>query len=232
MLPALVVAAAVWLVVPGPPLRRRRALTAEERPRRRPPPGLVVGVLTVGTGIVVVGWPWGAVVGAAAVPTVRRLVDRAGTTARQRRQAEMVRLLPAALDLVVTALEAGRSPGGAFAVVADAAPAPLAEELRGLARRLEVAADPLDVWDALVRDPTLAPVGRALRRSEVTGMPAARVVARVADDLRRTRRAEIAHRSRSVGVATAAPLGLCFLPAFFLVGIVPTVVGMVRVVAP
>jgi hypothetical protein len=32
-------------------------------------------------------------------------------------------------------------------------------------------------------------------------------------------------RARTVGVRAAGPLGLCFLPAFMLVGIVPTVVG-------
>jgi hypothetical protein len=28
-------------------------------------------------------------------------------------------------------------------------------------------------------------------------------------------------------VRTAAPLGACFLPAFFLVGVVPTIIGVV-----
>ncbi|MPZ96075.1 MAG: type II secretion system protein, partial [Propionibacteriales bacterium] len=30
---------------------------------------------------------------------------------------------------------------------------------------------------------------------------------------------------RSVGVRAAAPLGLCFLPAFVLIGIVPAIAG-------
>jgi pilus assembly protein TadC len=32
--------------------------------------------------------------------------------------------------------------------------------------------------------------------------------------------------ARSVGVHAAAPLGLCFLPAFVLVGIVPSIVSV------
>jgi tight adherence protein B len=32
-------------------------------------------------------------------------------------------------------------------------------------------------------------------------------------------------RARQVGVLAAGPLGLCFLPAFMLIGVVPTVVG-------
>jgi hypothetical protein len=35
-------------------------------------------------------------------------------------------------------------------------------------------------------------------------------------------------RSRKVAVRTAAPLGACFLPAFFLIGIVPTVLATFR----
>ena len=32
-------------------------------------------------------------------------------------------------------------------------------------------------------------------------------------------------RARSLGVRTAAPLGLCFMPAFIVLGVVPTVIG-------
>ena len=73
----------------------------------------------------------------------------------------------------------------------------------------------------------MGPLGRAFRRAATSGMPVARVVASVADEMRRERRAARRERSRRVGVRTAAPLGACFLPAFFLVGIVPTIIGVV-----
>ena len=53
------------------------------------------------------------------------------------------------------------------------------------------------------------------------------IAQQIADDLRRRRQAEMTRRTRAGGVATALPLGLCFLPAFFLVGIVPTLLGLV-----
>ncbi|MCL8253036.1 hypothetical protein AERO_16735 [Aeromicrobium fastidiosum] len=56
-------------------------------------------------------------------------------------------------------------------------------------------------------------------------MPVADVVRGVADELRRERVARLREHGQRVGVRTAAPLGLCFLPSFFLVGIVPTVVA-------
>ncbi len=80
----------------------------------------------------------------------------------------------------------------------------------------------------LAADPVLAPVGRAFRRAEPSGMPVAHVVSGVADDLRRERRAARRERSRKVAVRTAAPLGVCFLPAFFLIGIVPTIIATFR----
>ena len=47
----------------------------------------------------------------------------------------------------------------------------------------------------------------------------------VAEDLGRTHRAEVEDLARTVGVKAALPLGVCLLPAFLLVGIVPVVVA-------
>jgi hypothetical protein len=43
--------------------------------------------------------------------------------------------------------------------------------------------------------------------------------------VRRRRRARADAIARGVGVRAAAPLGACFLPAFLLIGVVPTIVG-------
>jgi hypothetical protein len=55
----------------------------------------------------------------------------------------------------------------------------------------------------------------------------AAVVERLADDLAETGRAEVEQRARTVGVRAAVPLGLCLLPAFLLLGIVPLVASLV-----
>jgi pilus assembly protein TadC len=49
----------------------------------------------------------------------------------------------------------------------------------------------------------------------------------LADEARRSDRSERLERARRVGVRTAAPLGLCFLPAFLLVAVVPTIIGLI-----
>ena len=49
----------------------------------------------------------------------------------------------------------------------------------------------------------------------------------VADDLRARRRSEVEAAARRVGVRLTAPLGLAFLPAFVLLGVVPVVASLV-----
>ncbi len=60
------------------------------------------------------------------------------------------------------------------------------------------------------------------------GAPVVAAVERLADELARTARAETEERARAVGVKAAVPLGLCLLPAFVLIGIVPLVVALLR----
>jgi hypothetical protein len=92
--------------------------------------------------------------------------------------------------------------------------------------RLDLGAEPVGVWCEVAAGPgPLAPLGRTMARSLQTGAPMADGLALLAADLRRRRRAVTEQRARSVGVRAAAPLGLCFLPAFVLVGVVPAVVS-------
>lgn len=223
LLAALAAAGAAWCLVPpaSPGLRR-----LGRRPGRRVRVDLASAVLVVLplAGIVLLGPVVGLVVGLALVPPVRAVVARMETSAVRRRREQLAAQLPPALDLVVAALDAGRPPALALAVVAETVDEPLRAELSAVAGRLEFG-DPVDVWAQLGDDSPLAPVGRAFRRAGISGAAVARVVQTVADELRRERRAERRERARRVGVRTAAPLGLCFLPAFFLVGVVPTVYG-------
>ncbi len=171
------------------------------------------------------GPTWGVVVGAALMPLAHRTVGRLESSATRRHQARLRADLPMALDLVVAALVVGRPPVMAFTLAAEATADPLGAELALVAGRLAIVADPVSVWQSIADDPALGPVGRAFRRAEASGMPVAEIVRGVADEVRRDRMARLRERSQRVGVHTAAPLGLCFLPAFFLVGIVPTVIA-------
>ncbi|UYM03368.1 type II secretion system F family protein [Solicola gregarius] len=167
----------------------------------------------------------GLVVAAACAVAAYRWVDGLESIGARRRREQLARDLPVGVDLLVAALSAGRPPGQAMAAVAAAVGGPLGTDLAAIAARLELGADPTRVWRDVADDPVLGPVGRSFRRASQSGASVTTVLARCVEDLRRRRHTEANRVARSAGVRTAAPLGLCFLPAFIVVGVVPTVVG-------
>ena len=157
-----------------------------------------------------------------------RLVLRMEPPATRRRREALERALPLTVDLLAAALAAGQATGQAVELVAEAVETPMADELTGLAARLRLGADPGSVWGRLAADSTpLRPVGRVVMRAGRSGASVSEAMNRLADDLRRDRRAVTEARARTVGVKAAIPLGLCLLPAFVLIGVVPLVVGSV-----
>jgi pilus assembly protein TadC len=86
-------------------------------------------------------------------------------------------------------------------------------------------ADPAQACASLT-DPALAPVTSTARRSAESGVRLARGFELLADELRADARAAAVARAQRAGVWAVAPLGLCFLPAFACLGIVPVIVGI------
>ena len=157
-----------------------------------------------------------------------RFLSRLEPTAVRRRRLRIIADLPLAVDLAVVCLEAGRPVGPTVSVVAAAIGGPLGQELGRVGSRMQLGADPAVVWADTGRDPALGPLARAVVRALDTGAPLAGSLTRLADDLRAERRASVDETARRVAVRSAGPLGLCFLPAFVLVGIVPTIIGAFR----
>jgi pilus assembly protein TadC len=133
--------------------------------------------------------------------------------------------LPLAIDLMAACAAAGHPSERVIAVVSRSVGGPLAERLDRLSARFELGADPLTAWRSLTDDPQLAPLARTMMRALESGAPISQALSRLADDNRRRRRTTTQQRARSVGVKSAGPLALCFLPAFMVLGVVPTVVG-------
>ncbi|WP_245646751.1 type II secretion system F family protein [Microtetraspora niveoalba] len=141
--------------------------------------------------------------------------------------------LPFAVDLMVACLRAGQPVIGAVETVAEAVAGPLGERLSWVGGQMRLGADPESAWDALAHDPPLAPLARTMIRAVRRGAPVAEVLTRLADDARQAARASSSAAARKAGVQAVAPLGLCFLPAFVLLGIVPVVAGLaVQVLLP
>ena len=153
------------------------------------------------------------------------------SSVRQEREAIGAEL-PHVVDLLSCALRSGASLPGALAAVVAACPGPTAQRLEGALARLRMGVDPLVVWGEIAHDDVLAPMGRTLARVESSGAPVADEVERLADDLERSSLAAVEDRARSVGVKAAVPLGLCLLPAFLLIGIVPTGAGLLTSLVP
>ena len=165
-----------------------------------------------------------AAVGVSAV--VWATIGRAEPAGVRRRRAEVRRDLPHVVELFAATLRAGSAPAEGVAVVVAALPGAAADRLGTVAARLAIGLDPGQVWEGLAADPELGRLGRALARAQASGAPVVATVERLAEELAEAGRAETEERARAVGVKAALPLGLCLLPAFVLVGIVPLVVAL------
>lgn len=182
-------------------------------------------------GAAVLGWAGdgpvaaavGVVAGVGAAVAIGRLEPAAVRRDRERVAAD----LPLALDLLVACTAAGRSVDGSLTAVADAVGGPLAAPFRIVAHRLVLGDDPATGWATMVERPELARLGRTMSRAMVSGAPVSPTLRRLAEDDRRDRRWANERRARSVGVRAAGPLAACFLPAFMLIGVIPTIVGAV-----
>jgi len=134
--------------------------------------------------------------------------------------------LPVLVLLLAAALRGGAPPASALGVCCAALPGGAADRLDPVRARLALGVDPASVWEALIPDPVLAPLARTMARATRSGASVADAVERLAVDLARAGRARREDHARSVGVKAALPLGLCLLPAFLLIGIVPVVAGL------
>jgi pilus assembly protein TadC len=154
-----------------------------------------------------------------------RLVGGLESPAAVRERERLVRDLPIAIDLMAACARAGLPLSLVIPPVAQAVGGPLERRLRMVTSRWDLGADPVREWQALTADPVLNALGAAMVRAHRSGAPLADTLVRVAADARRERRSRALAAARSVAVSSAAPLTMCFLPAFLLVGVVPTVIG-------
>ena len=199
-----------------------------DRAGRRLP---VLGGVTAGLGAALfVGGPVGLVAGAVAGVAVAVWLRRLEPASVRRRREAIDEALPLAVDLLASCLAAGQAPAVALQQVTDVVDHPLRDELQEVATRLRLAADPIRVWRDVAAHPQLGSWGRTVLRAVDSGASVADAMAAHADDLRQASRSRVEARARAVGVRAALPLGVCLLPAFVLLGVVPLVAGSLSVV--
>ncbi|HLN76309.1 MAG TPA: type II secretion system F family protein [Nocardioidaceae bacterium] len=183
----------------------------------------LVSLLAGAAPVVLLGGLIGAVSGVVAAAFVHRALGRREPSRLKRRREQVARDLPHVVDLLAVTLAAGAAPSFALRAVLGAVDGPVAADLRAAEHGLELGRDPVRVWREVAQRPGLAPLGRTMARAIESGAPVSESLHRLAEDLHAVARLEAEGRARTVGVRAAAPLGLCLLPAFVLVGVVPLV---------
>ncbi|HEY8474948.1 MAG TPA: type II secretion system F family protein [Natronosporangium sp.] len=185
------------------------------------------GLSGIAVAVLLGGW-LGLLAGAGIAVGLDRGLRRLQPAAEQRarRLAEAAEL-PLAADLLAVALRGGAPVDRAAAAVAEALPGPLGDRLARVARALRLGATPAEAWAHL--DPAVAGAARLARaavRSAEHGSALAGALGRLADDLRADRSTAVEAAARRAGVLIVLPLGLCFLPAFMLAGLVPVIIAI------
>lgn len=180
-----------------------------------------VGVLCVS----LLGVPAGLLLACCVGPIVAVPVVR--STGERRAAGVPLTGLPFALDLGAAVLRSGAPVSAALEHAAPAA-GDLAEPLVHAARLLRLGAGPVEAWHSLAADPRLVPLAAVSRRSATSGIRLAAAWEQLAGELRAERRSRALARAHRAGVFAMAPLGLCFLPAFVCLGVIPDVLGIAR----
>lgn len=189
---------------PVPELRRSVVLTAALA---------VVAVLAVGG-----SWLWAGVLVVAGI---------AGARARQKPTTATEDVALAA-DLMAACLSAGAGVLDALTAASAAVGGRLSELAGPVIDELRGGSPPDHAWAPWLAEEQLAPVARSCVRSSGSGAAVAAELARVAARLRARHRALVQERVARASVWVVLPLGLCFLPAFVVIGVVPLVMGLLH----
>lgn len=192
-----------------------------------------LAALGVGVGAwLFVGGPFGPVTGVVAAGFAWRVLAKVEAPSVRREREEVERTLPHLIDLFASTLRAGAAPIAGLEQVCAALPGPAARRLVPVVEQSRWGAGGPEAWAAVAQDDALAPLARAMVRSQTSGASVVLAVERLADELRRESLARAEDAARRVGVSAAVPLGVCLLPAFLLLGVVPTVASLLGSVAP
>ncbi len=224
-------AAALLLAWPRHRVRRRLARLHDAAARSPAPPAgrrsrlVIAGAVGLAVAGLIGVW-WGVPVGIGAAAGAERLLRRREPAHLRRERLAATADLPLGADLLAAALRAGAPVDRAVAAVAEALGGPLGERMQRTARSLRLGADPAEAWGHLSGIDGTARLIAAAVRSSASGGALAGALGRLADDLRADRAVAAEAAAQRAGVLIVLPLGLCFLPAFLLAGLVPVLIAV------
>lgn len=132
-----------------------------------------------------------------------------------------------ALDVLAACLHSGMAVPGAAAAAVPSAPPRVARVLARAADLLALGADPSTAWaKAPGGDHNVDALLRLARRSAASGTALAQGVTALATRSRDDAADAARAAAERASVLIAGPLGVCYLPAFFCLGIVPVIAGL------
>ncbi|MDQ1250909.1 MAG: hypothetical protein QG597_5289 [Actinomycetota bacterium] len=227
---ALLLACAIVLAMGSPPTWR---LAAAPSDRDHPTPAggqrlpyLASGALGVALWVFVGGVP-GVVAGMLAAAVCFRVLQHLDDGGAAELTEELAGQAPDAADMLAACVASGASLERATLEVAQAIGSPADELLAAAAGLMAMGAPPPEAWAALSAHEATAPIARTVIRSLDSGAPMADALSACAGELRDIRRARVEAMAQAVAVKAVGPLGLCFLPAFLLMGVVPLVASLI-----
>jgi hypothetical protein len=140
---------------------------------------------------------------------------------------EGLRNVPMILELVAAMLDSGAGLGRSLELIAGCASPQLGRSLGTVVAALDIGAD----WETAWRSPgQLCVEARklkdALAFAALTGAPSSAILYAQAARLRREQFRMAEKRAAALGVKLVIPLGLCSLPAFICLGVVPVLLAM------
>lgn len=171
------------------------------------------------------GW-FGVLAGGVTAVVLDRALRRLEPAAHRRQRLAEAAALPLAADLLAVTLRGGVPVDRATLAVAEALPGPLGDRLARVGRALSLGGTPAEAWAELAAVPGAERLIRAAVRSAEHGSALAAALSRLAGDLRADWAIAADAAARRAGVLIVLPLGLCFLPAFVLAGLVPVIVAV------
>ena len=135
------------------------------------------------------------------------------------------------LDLTAAMLEAGQPLLQALSVLAEVVEPDTSVCLCRVQAALELGAPWAAAWDLAAPERSRLPepaahLREALRFAATTGAPSAAVLVAEAAQIRRRRAREAERRAAALGVRLVVPLGLCALPAFVALTVVPLLMSL------
>ncbi|MEJ5928745.1 type II secretion system F family protein [Corynebacterium sp. H128] len=167
----------------------------------------------------------------AAPKAATRIRTRAEPTVRARDGPYQALSHAADIELFAACLASGATLAVAAEVVADVS-GTARQQWSSVAAMLAIGVDARTAWTPM-RDATeLAEVARVAKISERSGSALATSCVRIAEDIRQRTSDSATAAAERAGVFIALPLALCFLPAFFILGLAPIVINLTATMIP